>query len=53
MVFDYRTMGLNASDGTEMRGLPERFEARPNAIIMANTALRRASSADLVCFTFF
>ena len=53
MVFNYRAMDLNASDATVMRGLPERFEARPNAIIVANTALRRASSADLVRFAPF
>ena len=53
MVFNYRAMGLVASDDTVVQELPERFDARPNAIIVANTALRRASSADLVSFIFF
>ena len=56
MVFNYRAMGFDnhhINDDTVVQELPERFNARPNAIIVANTALRRASSVDLVSFIFF
>ena len=56
MVFNYRAMGFDnphTNDHTVVQELPERFNARPNAIIVANTALRRASSADLVRFISF